>query len=69
MKNAMIVVLSLLTMVVIFGCHYIPHVRDIRSTGDGKIEVEKCEYYINGFWGTGEDKGCKVEIVEVVKKK
>jgi len=47
------------------GCHHIRHVRDVRAVGEGKLEVEKCEYYINGFWGTGGDEGCRVETITV----
>lgn len=59
------VIILLVASMIIGGCHSIYHVKDIRSAGDGKIEVEKCEYYINGFWGTGGYKDCKIETVTV----
>lgn len=65
MKIALKIIISLIVTMIIGGCHSIYHVKDIRSAGDGKIEVEKCEYYINGFWGTGGYRDCKVETVSV----
>ena len=60
--------LSLLTFVVavmISGCHHIDHIRDIRAAGDGKLYVEKCDYYINGFWGTGGYQDCRIDTISV----
>jgi hypothetical protein len=65
MKIVLKVILFLFVIFVVGGCHNIRHIRDIRSAGDGKIEVEKCTYYINGFWGTGEYKDCAVETIKV----
>jgi hypothetical protein len=65
MKTIIRVILSLLAIFILSGCHDIHHVRDIRSVGDGNIEVEKCNYHINGFWGTGGYKDCKIEVVHV----
>ena len=47
------------------GCHHIRHVRDIRAAGDGKLEIEKCDYYINGFWGSGGYQDCHTETITV----
>lgn len=65
MKNVIRVFLSFFAIIIIGGCHTIHHVRDIRSSGNGNIEVEKCDYYINGFWGTGGYADCKVDVVKV----
>jgi hypothetical protein len=68
MKNVLKVVIALFVTIIIVGCHSIYHVKDIKSAGDGKIQVEKCEYYINGFWGTGGYQNCNVETITVVKE-
>lgn len=65
MKKAFGLIALLVAAMLGGGCHSIYHVRDIRPASDGKVEVEKCEYYINGFWGTGGYEGCRVETLVV----
>ena len=62
---ALKIIIPFIVSIIIGGCHSIYHVKDIKSAGAGKIEVEKCVYYINGFWGTGGYRDCKVETVSV----
>lgn len=65
MRSRCLSLLAFVVVLMISGCHHINHVRDIRAAGDGKLSVEKCDYYINGFWGSGGYQGCHTDTITV----